>query len=159
MAKYAINVRDARIVFATQEVSENPSYFVLHDDTVRDIQAGRLSAKDAVAYLRLRGRTVAEAAPLRAENVRQVPLPQPEPNIVEDEGVKVPGSAAGAGDEIPPDATAGRRVNVGGMDGVIEPSADGGVQVPVGAAVGAGALEDGAKPGGAKKPPANKAKK
>ena len=48
--KYAISIKDGRLVYATGEVAANPTYFVLHPDTVKAIQKGELSADAVLVY-------------------------------------------------------------------------------------------------------------
>ena len=40
MTRYAISVKDGRIVFATAEVMENPAFFLLHQETYENIKSG-----------------------------------------------------------------------------------------------------------------------
>ena len=88
--KYAISINDGRLVYATGEVAANPTYFVLHPDTVKAIQKGELSAEAVLAYIKNRPRTAAEIARLKPENVRKGELPKPEPSVTEEEGIKIP---------------------------------------------------------------------
>lgn len=88
--KYAISIKDGRLVYATGEVAANPTYFVLHPDTVKAIQKGELSAEAVLVYIKNRPRTAAEIARLKPENVRKGELPKPEPSVTEEEGIKIP---------------------------------------------------------------------
>ena len=88
--KYAISIKDGRLVYATCEVAANPTYFVLHPDTVKAIQKGELSAEAVLVYIKNRPRTAAEIARLKPENVRKGELPKPEPSVTEEEGIKIP---------------------------------------------------------------------
>lgn len=88
--KYAISIKDGRLVYATGEVAANPTYFVLHPDTVKAIQKGELSADAVLVYIKNRPRTAAEIARLKPENVRKGELPKPEPSVTEEEGIKIP---------------------------------------------------------------------
>ena len=88
--KYAISIKDGRLVYATGEVAANPTYFVLHPDTVKAIQKGELSADAVLVYIKNRPRTAAEIARLKPENVRQAELPKPEPAVTSEEGIKIP---------------------------------------------------------------------
>ena len=88
--KYAISINDGRLVYATGEVAANPTYFVLHPDTVKAIQKGELSAEAVLAYIKNRPRTAAEIARLKPENVRKGELPKPEPSVTSEEGIKIP---------------------------------------------------------------------
>lgn len=88
--KYAISIKDGRLVYATGEVAANPTYFVLHPDTVKAIQKGELSADAVLVYIKNRPRTAAEIARLKPENVRNGELPKPEPSVTEEEGIKIP---------------------------------------------------------------------
>lgn len=87
--KYAISIKDGRLVYATGEVAANPTYFVLHPDTVKAIQKGELSAEAVLVYIKNRPRTAAEIARLKPENVRKGELPKPEPSVTEEEGIKI----------------------------------------------------------------------
>lgn len=88
--KYAISIKDGRLVFATGEVASNPTYFVLHPDTVLAIQQGKLSADEVLKFIKNRPRTAEEIARLKPENVRQAELPKPEPAVTSEEGIKIP---------------------------------------------------------------------
>ena len=88
--KYAISIKDGRLVYATGEVAANPTYFVLHPDTVKAIQKGELSADAVLVYIKNRPCTAAEIARLKPENVRKGELPKPEPSVTEEEGIKIP---------------------------------------------------------------------
>ena len=88
--KYAISIKDGRLVYATGEVAANPTYFVLHPDTVKAIQKGELSADAVLVYIKNRPRTAAEFDRLKPENVRKGELPKPEPSVTEEEGIKIP---------------------------------------------------------------------
>ena len=88
--KYAISIKDGRLVYATGEVAANPTYFVLHPDTVKAIQKGELSAEAVLVYIKNRPRTAAEIARLKPENVRKGELQKPEPSVTEEEGIKIP---------------------------------------------------------------------
>ncbi|NLB08053.1 MAG: hypothetical protein GX835_13995 [Desulfobulbaceae bacterium] len=87
--KYAINVNDGRLVFATVEVAKNPSYFVLHAETVKAIQAGKIKALDVLKIIKSRVRTAEEIAKLRPENVRKSALPKPDPIMTDEDGIKI----------------------------------------------------------------------
>jgi len=87
--KYAININDGRLVFATAEVAKNPSYFVLHPDTVKALSDGKLTVRQVIVALKNRARTPEEIARLRPENVRKSELPKPDPIVTDDEGVKI----------------------------------------------------------------------
>ena len=88
--KYAISIKDGRLVFATAEVASNPTFFVLHPDTVLAIQKGKLSAAEVLVFIKNRPRTAEEIARLKPENVRQTELPKPEPAVTSEEGIKIP---------------------------------------------------------------------
>jgi len=90
MAKYAINSKDGRLVFATAEVAENPTYFVLHPDTVGAIKNGKLETGEVLKFIRSKSRTADEVAKLRPENVRQTEFPKPDASVAEEEGIKIP---------------------------------------------------------------------
>ena len=88
--KYAISIKDGRLVYATSEVAQNPTYFVLHPDTVLAIQKGELTANQVLVFIKNRPRTSEEIARLRPENVRQTELAKPDPTVTSETGIKVP---------------------------------------------------------------------
>jgi len=89
-AKYAINAKDGRMVFATAEVAENPAYFVLHPETVDAIKNGKLKTDEVLKVIRSKSRTAEEVARLRPENVRETEFPKPDASITDQDGIKIP---------------------------------------------------------------------